>query len=658
LLDADSGQTRTGAVLGTPAYMPPEQTAGDPAAVGPAADVYALGAILYECLTGRPPFKAASALETMDLVRTSDPVPPRRLQPKVPRDLETVCLTCLAKEPAKRYATAAALADDLDRVLGGRPILARPAGAAERAWKWCRRRPALAALVAVSALGTAAGAIGVAVHADRLRREADRANRGEELADANYRDARAALQRMLGRLTDGRRAAAPALKELQREQAEDALAFYQSIADQPGDRPEVRADAARAGLEAGRLQLRLGRSAESEAGLRRVADQFAALAAEFPAEADYRAGRADALSFLGDHFRDVGRFDVAQVCHAEALALREALADERPASGEFREAVASSLAGLGSVAYSRQRLGEAEARLRAAIALRERPAGGDPPTPAERHRLAQTWLNLSIVLQQSPRDAESRAAHDRAEALFDRLLRDDPDDAESALSLAMLRINWSYMLAAWGQSDTALADLAKNVQLLEPLLAREPNDAEVRDRLHRTHGARANILGKAGRYAESVPDWERVIALAPPARRNYHCLLLAEALARAGDYRRAVAVTREAAAGLADRPDWNQPLHLAGVSSLAAAAADRALASAERERLTGEAVTLSLELLAKAQAAAPPEEWRKRLPELARDEDFAFVRNHPEFQRLVPAVGGPTPVAGSTSATPGPPAPR
>jgi serine/threonine-protein kinase len=176
LVDQDSGLTRSGELVGTPSYMAPEQAGGGAAAVTTATDVHGLGAILYALLTGRPPFAAPTVLESLEKVKTREPDPPRRLNPKVDRDLETICLTCLAKDPRRRYASALALAEDLESWLGHRPIAARPATARERLAKWVRRRPAAAAFAALGALVFLAVLAGSLWHAHTL---------GEALADSD-----------------------------------------------------------------------------------------------------------------------------------------------------------------------------------------------------------------------------------------------------------------------------------------------------------------------------------------------------------------------------------------------------------------------------------------------------------------------------------------
>jgi WD40 repeat protein/serine/threonine protein kinase len=181
-LTGQDGLTATGDVIGTPGYMPPEQAGGRVQDVGPHSDVYSLGAVLYCLVTGRPPYQAATLVETLRLVQEQDPVPPGRLNPAVQQDLESICLRCLEKSPQRRYARAADLADDLQRFLDGTPTLAKPPRVAGRLWRWARRRPALAGMAAACAAALLTLAAGAVAYTLQLRAH------NEELASAREQE--------------------------------------------------------------------------------------------------------------------------------------------------------------------------------------------------------------------------------------------------------------------------------------------------------------------------------------------------------------------------------------------------------------------------------------------------------------------------------------
>jgi predicted Ser/Thr protein kinase len=226
-LAGGSELTRTGDWLGTPSYMAPEQAHG--ADVGPACDIYGLGATLYDLLTGRPPFQSADPVETLRQVRDEEPAPPRRLNPAIDRDLETITLKCLRKEPAQRYDSAEALAQDLARYLRGEPIHARPVGPAGRLWRWCRRRPLVASLLAALLTACTVGLGGVLWQWQRAeafrRRDAD-----------SFRQARQAVDDFALQTRDRLREI-PGAQAVRHEMLRTALNYYQTFLDERGDDP-------------------------------------------------------------------------------------------------------------------------------------------------------------------------------------------------------------------------------------------------------------------------------------------------------------------------------------------------------------------------------------------------------------------------------------
>jgi eukaryotic-like serine/threonine-protein kinase len=291
LVADESSGTLSGTILGTPSYMAPEQAAGRVALVGPASDVYSLGAILYECLTGRPPFHAASAVETLHQVETVEPVSPSRLQHSTPRDLSTICLTCLQKEPRRRYASTRAFADDLRRFLDGRPIHARPVGAWERTWRWCRRNPRVAVLLAALALAIVGGFIGIfgqwrrAEHlytvADARRTEAEANLKRYQQAAEDFADLIDLID--MDQLLNIRAAS------MRRELLVPALERNRRFLEQFGSDPAMRAESVQAQFRVAVLMRLLspmgGGPAAYEAALvegRKALADVEALASEFP----------------------------------------------------------------------------------------------------------------------------------------------------------------------------------------------------------------------------------------------------------------------------------------------------------------------------------------------------------------------------------------
>lgn len=630
----ERGMTQTGDLLGTPGYMAPELARGGAKECGPAVDIYALGAILYEGLTGRPPFRGATLLETLQQAQTLEPVPPRRLRPGIPPDLDIICLKCLESDPGRRYATAAALAEDLGLFLEGRPIHARPAGRIERLLKAARRRPAVAALIGVSGIALVAGVVGAAFYERRLRAERDTAEALRVQARDNYQAARATLRMMLDRVWDPGRADLPGVGDLRREQQRDALAFFLQAAEQRGNDPEVRQDVAQASYVAGRLQQELGQTEEARANYERARNLWATLVAEAPHDPDHRYHLAGVLKALGLTY---GHTDEGVSFLKEALALETALADRALETRDQRGARGLTHKLLGASALNRKQDAEADTHMRAAVALFEEILKEEPNSYHAHFHLAETQLNLHLLKRKLPHPQNEAAwvHHDRARFLLDLLHRENPLNLPVALTLALLRINRGDDLLR-DNPAAVIADMRANVDLLTPFLERDPGHVDVRASLRRTHGVWASVLDHHGRHADEVAHRRRVFELATPEEKAKDQTHLAWTLARAGDHAQAFAQV----GNLQETPDPKLLLHLAQTCAVASTKVqDDANLTLEDRKAKSEAYAVAaVRFLERLKEKLGPKVWQSQTVVLGLDRNLKVLRNREDYRRL---IGGP-----------------
>jgi hypothetical protein len=690
---ADAGQlTVTGAVLGTPSYMAPEQARGELAT--PASDQYGLSATLYALLTGRPPFRGTSVIATLELVRTSEPVAPTQLHPGCPRDLETICLRAMSKDPTKRYSSCAAFADDLRAYLDGRPITARPVGRAEKAWRWAKRNPrvaipsalAVAAVLAAAVLGTTFAvvfdtqkreatrlasdrqqALEQAEHsaverqqaleqAERLaveRQQAlERSEKDRQEAEESYRLAREAVVGVADRLPDLLR------KNLFARQAQQqAMAALGEAVGKQAETAGARNLPARVMLnfhmKTGELAASGGDWAKADASFASAQNLTERLLREDVSAKD-RAKGNHALVLVRRGTHALNRRDKPPDVPAVLAQFREALALQRqvveaPTTGEIpaveaKQSVANTLYEIADVHRRTQKFADGIAVGEEALALR-RAVAATPPTPytvgAER-KLTDSLAQLGKMYTALADDAKAEPYLKEAADRLLKLAAADPADQWLQLQAARTSREYGDFLIMRNRFADAAPRYAADVVLMKKLLFFPELlllQSEASDVYYRT----ATLALKRGDQKTAAADYRRchdirqLLADAVPANESFQ-YRLAIAQARCGDHRTAAGIVEKL---LATRP--NGDLFNAGCNFALCAEAVLAgrsvddLGADEKKLYDGyrdRAVAMVERLVASG--------WKNGV-QLSTDPDLDALRDHPAFVSLIERLKTPDP---------------
>mgnify|MGYP000869570661 CR=1 FL=1 len=494
-LEADLEMTASGAILGTPAYMAPEQATGRRGGITTATDIYGLGSVLYALLTGRAPFGGETVVETLDALRTRAPDPPTRLNTRAPRDLETICLKCLEKDHRRRYASAQALADDLRAWLDSRPIAARRVGPTERAWLWCKRRPAVAALMALAAVAMVGGTIATIAVQARANRALRAKNQELTVAYGREAKANADLAAANARVEERYTLAMDAIKTFHTGVSEDFL------------------------LKEPKFQALRDRLLNSAGGF------YQKLGAVLEAGGDTGSKQA----MLGSNFElaeldeKLGRRDEALALHRHVLAEREALASRPGAPPRLKLEASRSMRALIALLNKTGQKDQVPPLVARAVGFAERLVEERPDDPDAQEALA---LALSAQGDQL-KNLDFR--RDEAEKLFCRglaiaqaITRDHPDEARY-LAVESVPLSYlSFLRRDEGKYEEAVRLYQQVLDLAQRQLDQKPADVKLRSELaaHQTTmsawNADAQHLDRAVEFARSaVKTWRDLVADQP-----------------------------------------------------------------------------------------------------------------------------------------------
>jgi serine/threonine-protein kinase len=505
----EPGLTQSGIAVGTPTYMAPEQAGGPKGSLTTAADIYSLGAILYFLLTGRPPFRGETPLETLAEVLEHEPARPRSLCPSVDRDLETICLKCLDKDPAKRYPSALALAEDLERFQAGEPIQARPVTVAERFRRWCRRNPALAAASSLAVLSLVAAAIvfmqlfiNEGRHAAELldrqretehaldvaRRHDREARQQKREAEESFQQAHKAVDEFCIRLSTYRLDNLPGLQPLRKDLLEAGLKYYEGFLKKRGEDPAISAELGKIHFRIADITWSLGSPVKALTAYERAVAIFQTALRRDPANVAVEADLARACINMGLLQNNLGKDRDAMRSFLQAHARFTKLGRLCPNDPHMQAGLGASCTDLGLLFRANGDLARARDFFQEALRIQEELARKHPRSPQFQAELALGRVNVGVIYSVMGKEAEALALFEAARPIQEKLVASRAHrilDDQRDLALNYRRIG--TRLCNNGRVREGRDMLDRGHALLEELAKKNPSVTEFQSLLAVSH---------------------------------------------------------------------------------------------------------------------------------------------------------------------------
>ncbi|MEQ1824725.1 MAG: protein kinase [Pirellula sp.] len=504
-IEGSDSLTYAGEIMGTPSYMSPEQ-ATDAGKVTASADLYSIGATFYHLLTGRAPFQASNVAETIRQIIQKDPVAPRHLNTSIDRDLETICLKCLQKDPSRRYASCGALAEDLQLYLAGRPIIARPVGHFERIWRWCRRNPIPAALTGTAAVLACATMLSIVI---------GYRNTTAALAASESRLQKAleVVDELFTRVSEDELLNEPGMQPLRKDLLEKALKHYQYFLTESGGTGDIKDEVASSRYRVGVISQTLGEYENAKRELLAARTMQQKLVDEKPTDVIRLKSLADTFNALGSLYDTNRQYDESTRMFLESTNVREQLAELQPDNVEFQRLRSNASMNLGLARVKQDDIPGGLAEMLKAQTARQRILNEQPKEVKVRRDLAKGWYSLGKTEMENKNFSAAIDHFKNAIEEFTTLRTQDPRSLELRFRLGVSFRLLGGVLGETGETEAALNAYESATTIIQSLAAGNPDVAEYQNELAVLAMNRGSGYSEIDDLPKSRNAWKEALTL-------------------------------------------------------------------------------------------------------------------------------------------------